>query len=273
MPHIFARPELSNCSSYYRLRDLNSGEIVCNLTTPVVDSCDHSFGSAFVDVLKDGTEVLWVFGSAWYRPMLAPAAAAVGSSTRGGGGLQRRLDDRGGSGWTGECGKGGGINCTIGSFRTTDPTFQTWTKGVALKPGRASWNMDVSYGKPTPAGGKTYVMAIEQQPLPGAPAGSSWTTYFYVKDGDGAADGDLTSGWRLLPTKTHVIGGSGTHGACPTIRYLPDDQGGMYYVISGGLSVYLDRSANLSTWMPSKTKGITLQASQEDVKVCTEYVG
>eukprot|EP01047_Picozoa_sp_COSAG01_P035820 COSAG01_NODE_2769_length_7102_cov_6.325146_2_plen_226_part_00 len=26
----------------------------------------------------------------------------------------------------------------------------------------------------------------------------------------------------------------GTHGACPTIRYIDDDQGGMYYVISGG---------------------------------------
>lgn len=30
---------------------------------------------------------------------------------------------------------------------------------------------------------------------------------------------------------TAVLGGPGTHGACPTIRYLDD---GWYYVISGG---------------------------------------
>ena len=49
-------------------------------------------------------------------------------------------------------------------------------------------------------------MAIEQQPLPGAPAGSGWTSYFYLKDepSSSAAYGDLTTGWRLLPTATHV---------------------------------------------------------------------
>lgn len=84
-------------------------------------------------------------------------------------------------------------------------------------------------------------------------AGSGWTSYFYIKDesSNDPAYGDLTTGWRLLPTATHVIGGTGTHGACPTIRFIPDN-GGYYYVISGGLSVFLDRSRNLSEWEPSK---------------------
>jgi hypothetical protein len=104
------KPEFANCSSYYRLRDLKSGEILVNLTTPVVDSCDHSFGSAFVDVLKDGTEVLWVFGSAWYRPMR--------TSTSTSSGLHDRLQARYSSGWAGQCGAGTGANCTVRSELT-----------------------------------------------------------------------------------------------------------------------------------------------------------
>jgi hypothetical protein len=280
-----------------------------NLTSPTVaDSCNHSFGSAFVDTLANGTEVLWVFGSSWYRAQL-PVDSDDAHSNRTNGQLnvleegagehtlEGRLSAR--SGWGGTCGDSGGSNCSIGSFRTTDPTFKSWTQGVALKPGRSdtricrvpnrvlirivcssescssescahpnrvlirivcssescahdirifcyfllageaapphplrafarlhrhthkrtgiverrrlrsaatiiifkswlasgaeihfwlrelrtgrsSWNMDVSFGKPNPDGTKTYVMAIEQQPLPGAPAGSSWTSYVFT---------------------------------------------------------------------------------------------
>lgn len=44
-------------------------------------------------------------------------------------------------------------------------------------------------------------------------------------------------------------------------------------VISGGLSVYLDRSRNLTDWQPSTQQGIVLQASKADTRVCTEYIG
>jgi hypothetical protein len=47
----------------------------------------------------------------------------------------------------------------------------------------------------------------------------------------------------------------------------------MYYVISGGLSVYLDRSHDLSKWEGSKQKGIVLQTSVNDTEVCTKYIG
>ena len=33
----------------------------------------------------------------------------------------------------------------------------------------------------------------------------------------------------------------------------------MYYVISGGLSVYLDRSRNLTGWEPSANGGVVLK--------------
>jgi hypothetical protein len=97
--------------------------------------------------------------------------------------------------------------------------------------------------------------------------------YFYIKDGPDAEEGDLTTGWRLLPTQSHVVGGGGTKGACPTIRFLPDAQGGLYYLITGGLSVYLDRSRDLSTWESAKDQGICLQASPADTHICTEYIG
>ena len=48
-----------------------------------------------------------------------------------------------------------------------------------------------------------------------------------------------------------------------------------YYVISGGLSVYLDRSRDLTHWEPATRHrdGVVLQTSVNDTKVCTEYIG
>ena len=224
------KPEFKSCSSYYRIRDLASGVVLRNLT----ESCNHSFGSAFVDTHANGSSTLWVVGSSWYRP-----ASAFATHSQAG-----LLGARAADGWGGTCKNG--TECLIGAFSTSDPALQQWATGVALAPGRSSWNVDITTGRPSASGSKTYVMAIEQQPLAGAPAGSSWTSYFYVKQDESGA-GDLTTGWQLLPTATHVIGGPGTHGACPTIRFIPDAKGGMYYVISGGLSVYLDRSRDLST--------------------------
>lgn len=40
--------------SYYRIRDLKTGVVLRNIT----ESCNHSFGSAFVDSAADGTLVL-----------------------------------------------------------------------------------------------------------------------------------------------------------------------------------------------------------------------
>lgn len=88
---------LNDCGrSYYRIRDLKTGVVLRNLT----ESCNHSFGSAFVDTDANGTpsyakalspacdvsnglmiallcglwragaETLWVVGSAWWRPAL-----------------------------------------------------------------------------------------------------------------------------------------------------------------------------------------------------------
>ena len=258
------RPEYKSCSSYFRVRDLTTGHVLVNLT----QSCNHSFGSAFVDKHENGSETLWILGSNWYRP----AAAVAATPARAGAGLLgQRTDD----GWGGSCKNG--TMCTIGAFWTSDPSLQgDWQTGTALSPGRSSWNCDVTTGKPQQDGSKTFVMALEQQPLPGAPAGSGWTSYFYIKDEPkgSPAYGDLTKGWRLLPTATHVIGGTGTHGACPTIRWFPDDAGGMYYVISGGLSVYLDRSRDLTHFEPSKQhEGVVLQTTVNDTKVCTEYIG
>ena len=46
-------PQFAWCSSYFRIRDMKSGVVLRNLT----ESCQHSFGSAFVDTLTNGTEV------------------------------------------------------------------------------------------------------------------------------------------------------------------------------------------------------------------------
>jgi len=242
-----------NCSSYFRIRDLDSGVVLRNLT----ESCQHSFGSAFVDTLPNGTEVLWIFGSSWWRPELtAPRSRFLAGDKAGG------VDS---STWSGGCSKD--ATCSLGAFRTTDPELRIFA-AAAIPMNRSTWNVDVTHGPPAADGSKTYVMAAEQQPLPGAPSGSSWTSYFFVNS---AKDGDLTTAWTMLPTATHVLGGPGTHGACPTLRYFPGS--GYYYVISGGLSVYLDRSKDLSSWEPSSDRGIVLQASKaEDTALCTEFV-
>ena len=72
-------------------------------------------------------------------------------------------------GWGGSCATN--ANCSIGSFKTSDPALKKWEQGQILAPGRSSWNVDISTGRPQSDGSKTYVLAIEQQPLAGAPAG------------------------------------------------------------------------------------------------------
>lgn len=48
----------TNCSSYFRIRDLRTGAIIRNIT----ESCNHSFGSAFIDTDANGAQKLWIFG-------------------------------------------------------------------------------------------------------------------------------------------------------------------------------------------------------------------
>ena len=86
--------KFKSCSSYYRIRDLETGVVLRNLT----ESCNHSFGSAFVDTHKNGTETLWVVGSSWYRPATTAASPAEGTE----GLLGQRGDEdlgRSGEGW------------------------------------------------------------------------------------------------------------------------------------------------------------------------------
>jgi hypothetical protein len=111
--------KFKSCSSYYRIRDLETGVVLRNLT----ESCNHSFGSAFVDTHKNGTETLWVVGSSWYRPATTAASPAEGTE----GLLGQRGDEdlgRSGEGWGGTCKNG--TACVVGSYSTTDPTLQDW---------------------------------------------------------------------------------------------------------------------------------------------------
>jgi hypothetical protein len=229
----------SNCSSYFRLRDLDSGAIVHNL----IESCNHSFGSAFVDILPNGTQVLWIFGSAWWRDNT----------------MHGRLHATQGSPWSGSCATP--ATCVVESFRTTDHSLQSWSRATALHPGRSTFNVDVAAGKPSATERRTYIMAAEQLPEADHPAGSSWVvSYFYIKTCHAESDScyDLSRGWTPLST-SHVLAGPNSRGGCPTIRWSD----GWFYVMSGGYTVYLDRSRNLTSWEPSSRSpdGAVLQSS------------
>ena len=139
------QPAFKSCSSYYRIRDLTTGTVLRNLT----ESCNHSFGSAFVDIHQNGSQTLWVVGSSWYLPALSSMGSQA-RTTRLGGRLASRSDD----GWGGMCQNG--TECVIGSFSTNDPTLQEWRVGTIVKPGRSSWNVDISTGRPSLNGDKTY---------------------------------------------------------------------------------------------------------------------
>lgn len=119
-------PQYKNCSSYFRFRDMESGFIIRNLT----ESCDYSFGSAFVDKLANGTEVFWVFGTSWFRPAsgFQSTASSTGENV----------------GWQGKCASD--LTCEVGAFWSHDPTLQTWWSGIAMLPGHQSFNVDVARG-------------------------------------------------------------------------------------------------------------------------------
>jgi hypothetical protein len=167
-------PAYASCSSYFRVRDLETGVVLRNLT----ESCDHSFGSAFVDTLIDGTEVLWIFGTSWYRPQNAAAGGVRGRGVNA-------------VGWGGKC--SADATCTVAGFRTVDPTFQTFTNTTVLTPGHSTWNVDVTTGRPGPDGSTIYIMAAEQHPRKGAPPGSVSSLLLDVK----------RRSWPIVPRHVH----------------------------------------------------------------------
>ena len=76
---------------------------------------------------------------------------------------------------------------------------------------------------------------------------------FAMHEGD-----DLSTGWLFLDPHTHVYPpikpAHGYQGACPTVRYVPEDD--HYYLftlhaISGGYGEFVQRSKDLTTWESS----------------------
>jgi hypothetical protein len=205
----------SGACSYFRIRELQTGRVVANVS----ESLDHDFCSALAD---HGRDALWVFCSAFGR----------------------RSKSR-----PGPCQAGGGYaGCYVGAWKTRlSGNLDTWTptaRALTLPVGMGMANNDVTLV----AGAASLATAAQPGTLPAHQAAmiiegrGNWSRgrhypEFAINIG---ADGDLSKNWQLLdaagyriaaPAGKRLTDGEGS-GDAPTLRY--DAGKGHYYSLGGG---------------------------------------
>jgi hypothetical protein len=196
--------------SYFRVRDLRSGEIVAN----VAESIGFGFGSSFVDY---DHQTLWIFGTRHDRCVNEHACDKDSSS-------EECLAQQG-----------------VWSWSTRN--LITWTRHKT----DVSWPDECRVRCDHAAGNSTRNFNVDvsrvrraTRKAPGVQVLPSHRYVMVTNTGNlmvnNQADGNLTRGWYTMPTGTGWFG-------CPSIRYLPSD--GYYYVIEGGKDVTITRSKTL----------------------------
>ena len=195
--------------SYFRVRDLRSGEIVAN----VAESIGFGFGSSFVDY---DHQTLWIFGTRHDRCVNDHACDKDSSS-------EVCIAQRG-----------------VWSWSTRD--LVTWTRRET----DVSWPDRCTVGCDQAAGNSTrnFNVDVARVRMEKAPSGVQVLPrhrYVMVTNTgnlmvNNQADGNLTRGWYTMPIGTGWFG-------CPSIQFLPSD--GFYYVIQGGKDVTITRSKTL----------------------------
>ena len=153
---------------------------------------------------------------------------------------------------------GRGPNTTqIGAWSSTD--LKAWTAGPGLQLGGFGHTANdyEAFNNAVHVGRTGHVMAIELG-KPSDITGTPFTSVFATHSGD-----DLSKGWVFLDPHTHVYPPiAPTHGymgACPTIRYVAEDDN--YYMWNlhskgRGYGDCLVRSKDLITWEASKLNPI-----------------
>lgn len=264
-------PAFANCSCYFRIRNIISGEIVVNIT----ETCDHAFGSALVtvDPTKHGLNTFFIFGTPWIR-VNSPLPPAPSHQPRDSLSHEKRsalhashsaMLARVRAKWSGPCAVG---NCSVNAFWSTDPKLQRWMAGpgAPLQAGLTVYNNDVApvvassvaqtaLGLPP----HRWVMAIETR---------AEYTNFLVSNGTSA--GDPSAGWVALDPRTFVVPKIVPDiGSCPSIRY--DVRSGYYYVLTGGNTIRILRSQNLRDWTLAREPVLT--PSIEDCNIASSFFG
>jgi hypothetical protein len=232
--------------SYMRIRDMETGEVVSNISSSI------GFGvpSAFVDY-DHGT--LWVSAGAYDRENCGadqgqkPARPGCNNSVCPWTGPSARCDV-----WpilkcvntTRPCDSEYGVGMQF-MWNSTD--LKTFTRSVSDvrfdtgAVGAATAHINVRMSR---------VHASAAHPTP-----PNLPPHRYVMNSDSDtmrwavnnnADGDLTHGWITLNSTGSKYYASGGVDACPSVAYIQSD--GFYYTVSGGGRIRLQRSRDLVHW-------------------------
>ena len=154
----------------------------------------------------------------------------------------------------------GGNSTQIGAFSSTDLVTWTHSAGAAQLGGfgHAANDYEVFNNNVHNGRNGSYIMAVELM-KPSDIAGTATSTVFMVHHG--GRNANLSTGWTFLDPRTHVwppitTPKHGYAGACPTVRYVADDD---YYYLTNlhgewpiGFGTYVIRSRNLTSWESSK---------------------
>jgi len=238
-------PRFVNCSCYYRMRDLMSGRVIVNIT----ETCNHAFGAALVVSNAVGLDTVYIFGTPWIR---------YGSP---------RNHRRGDVEWDGPCNNN---NCTVDAFWSSDPKLVMWNaRFPAARPVKLVYNNDVTHiSAPSTAVARArssdaalpphqWIMAIE----------AGVRTEFALSNSSDPTDPEA---WTFLDPSVYILPqfGIGDIGQCPSIRYDPAT--GWYYVLTGGNTIRVLRTADLRNWTLANNHGVILPPSVDDCNVAPQ---
>jgi len=205
-------------ASYARIRRWDTGAIVLNVSS----SIGYGFLTAFVDEPAGGgaedaaAPRVWLFGSANNRCQQHGPQHEPAQHVQ----YWRLRDPASGEllGWDTGSLYGGGL-----PFGTQNVQVSKVESGAAAQ---------AAAGLPA----HTHVMILEHKP-----------NLFALNNAPG--DGDLTRGWFAVPGVNNDFGAPA---GGPSIRWNPLD--GMYYIIEGGRTVELVRTADFKTWERSPNR-------------------
>lgn len=176
----FYDPAFSNCSAYFRVRDMKTLAPIVNISA----TCGMAFGSATViPGVAGASDTLLVTGTEWDRRSLADA------------------------GWSGPCAGANPTNCTVHVFTSSSPALDdaSWVQHPAIHVPFSIYNTDAMRVPAAANSPFKWVLALE----------AGVTGRFLASASDDPTD---SMAWTVLD-ESYTLPHAPDVGSCPSLRH------------------------------------------------------
>ena len=231
-------PTFSNCTAYFRIRDMHTLLTVVNITA----TCNQAFGSATViPGINGASDTLIVLGTQWDRRSV-PIPSSQQSILR----------------WSGPCTGPSPSNCTVNMFSSSSPLLEdnSWVTHVGgIQVPFGIYNTDAMSVPASADSPYRWVIALET---------TSETARFLASSSIDPLD---LSSWQIL-NSSYTVPRFPDVGSCPSLRH----DGTHFYYLTGGSNIHILRSSNLKDWVES-TRNVLNHGDAGDCIIAPSWFG